>query len=72
MHTLLQTGADGSESVSVVPNKLKGNCEALLLVISALDGDTGASSLTNAGSLDFKLATLGKSLTLCRFHRKAE
>ena len=47
----MQTGADGSsESIGVIPNKLKGNCEALLLVLSALDGDTGEADLTSAAA----------------------
>lgn len=56
----MQTGADGSsESIGVIPNKLKGNCEALLLVLSALDGDTGEADLTSAAGLGFKLASVG-------------
>lgn len=56
----MQTNADGgSESIGVVPNKLKGNCEALLLVLSALDGDTGKADLTSAAGLSFKLASVG-------------
>lgn len=56
----MQTSADGgSESIGVVPNKLKGNCEALLLVLSVLDGDTGKADLTSAAGLSFKLASIG-------------
>ncbi|KAK9859845.1 hypothetical protein WJX84_005719 [Apatococcus fuscideae] len=54
-----QSSVDGkTESVSVVPNKLKGNCEALLLIVSALDGDTGRTDLSSAAGLTFKLASL--------------
>ncbi|KAK9833171.1 hypothetical protein WJX74_009340 [Apatococcus lobatus] len=48
----------GCESISVVPNKLKGNCEVLLLVLSALDGDTGKTDLTCAAGLSFKVASI--------------
>ena len=57
----MQSSVDGkTESVSVVPNKLKGNCEALLLIVSALDGDTGRTDLSSAAGLTFKLASLGE------------
>ena len=60
LHTM-QAGANGgSESIGVVPNKLMGNCEVLLLVLSALDGDTGTTDLTSAADLSFKLASVGK------------